>query len=62
MSVEFNDESNQISQRRSSENNRPPKLVGWVLKTGIAKTETQANYILLILAGVAFVFSLYFLN
>ncbi len=59
MSVEFNDESNQISQRRSSENNRPPKLVTWLLKIGVAKNESQANYVLIGVAIVAFILSFY---
>ncbi len=65
MSVEFEDETNQaknFANNRFSNNNQPPKLVGWILKTGLVKNENQANYVLIALAIVAFLTSLYYFS
>lgn len=61
MPVEFNDESNQnkVLYGRFAQSSQAPKLVTWLLKIGIAKNETQANYILIGIAVIAFVASFY---
>lgn len=61
MPVEFNDEQNQnkVLYGRFTQSNQAPKLVTWLLKIGIAKNETQANYFLIGIAIIAFVASFY---
>lgn len=62
MSVEFEDEQTEarVLYSRFMPSNQLPKLVGWVIKTGIVKNENQANYFLIGLAVVAFLVSVYF--
>lgn len=57
MSVEFEDEQTEarVLYSRFMPSNQLPKLVGWVIKTGVVKNETQANYFLI---GIMFVFLL----
>lgn len=61
MSIEFNDEQNQnrVLYGRFAQSNQAPKLVTWLLKIGVAKNETQANYILIGIAVIAFALSFY---
>ncbi|TAK56893.1 hypothetical protein EPO17_03465 [Patescibacteria group bacterium] len=62
MSVEFSDETTAI-QRPSTGNisgNQRTVLVGLILKTGIVKNTTQANYCLIGLSILFFLTSLYF--
>jgi len=63
MPVEFNDEQNQnrVLYGRLAQSNQAPKLVTWLLKIGIAKNETQANYILIGIAVIALISSIYLL-
>ncbi len=62
MSVEFEDEQNEarVLYSRFMPSNQLPKLVGWVIKTGVVKNETQANYFLIGLAFIALISSFYF--
>jgi len=62
MSVEFEDEQNEarVLYSRFMPSAQLPKLVGWVIKTGVVKNETQANYFLIGLAFVALISSFYF--
>lgn len=61
MPVEFNDEQNQnrVLYGRFAQSSQAPKLVTWLLKIGIAKNETQANYILIGVAIIALISSFY---
>jgi hypothetical protein len=62
MSVEFEDEQNEarVLYSRFMPSNQLPKLVGWVIRTGIVKNETQANYFLIGLMFIALLTSFYF--
>jgi hypothetical protein len=62
MSVEFEEEQAQshVLYSRFMPSNQLPKLVGWVIKSGVVKNETQANYFLIGLAFVALISSFYF--
>ena len=61
MPVEFNEEQNQnrVLYGRFAQSSQAPKLVTWLLKIGIAKNETQANYILIGVAVVSIVLAIY---
>jgi hypothetical protein len=61
MPVEFNEESNQnrVLYGRFAQSSQAPKLVTWLLKIGIVKSESQANYVLIGIAVVAFAWSIY---
>jgi hypothetical protein len=59
--VQFEDESSQgqVLYSRFKRSNKPPAIVMWFIKIGLAKTPQQANYILLAIALVAFGLSIY---
>ena len=63
--VEFNPEDREFksSPRANSgwEGPKPSKMVEWVLKAGVVKNEQQANYVLLGIAGIFFIASIYLL-
>ena len=61
MPVEFNDEQNQnrVLYGRFAQSNQAPKLVTWLLKIGIAKNESQANYILIGIAVISVILAIY---
>ena len=47
--VQFHEEEN---LQRYSLKKKPSKMTGWILRTGLAKNEKQAQYILLFIAIV----------
>ncbi len=57
MSVEFTDEKSNSTDDDIT--NKSPTMVRWVLKTGIVKDEKQANIVLLGIAVVFFVITLF---
>jgi hypothetical protein len=56
--VEF-DENNFPSNNFASQSNSTSFLVGLVIKLGMAKTEQQANYVLMTIAVCAFLTTIY---
>jgi hypothetical protein len=52
--------STSVLYGRFSASSTPPKMVQWIINLGIAKTPAQANYVLLGVAIVAALLSLYF--
>jgi hypothetical protein len=56
--VEF-DENNFPSSNFQSQSNSTPALVGLIMKLGMAKTEQQANYVLITIAVCAFAATIY---
>jgi hypothetical protein len=60
MPVEFNDESNQnnVLYGRFAQSSQAPKLVTWLLKIGIVKNETQANYVLIGIAALSIILAI----
>jgi hypothetical protein len=61
MSVEFNDESNQnkVLYGRFAQSSQAPKLVTWLLKIGIVKNESQANFVLINIAIISIILAIY---
>jgi hypothetical protein len=60
--VQFEEDTTQGGQilySRFERGNKPPAIVLWLIKIGLAKTHAQANYILLGVAVVAFGLSIY---
>jgi hypothetical protein len=50
-----------IEEKAEENSNAPtPRLVKWVLKTGIVKSEKKANVVLVIVALLFFALSIYF--
>ncbi len=57
--LEFSDESGMRSEKFSREG-QDSLLVRWVMKIKFVKTKEQANYVLLGVAVIAAIFSIYF--
>jgi hypothetical protein len=60
MSVQFNeDEGGSILYARIEPSSKKPLMVGWLQKTGLVKTETQATQLLLIAIAVCLCIALF---
>ena len=56
MGVEFNDEMKpSVLYSRFQASNQQPTLVRWILASGLVKTQSQANAVLLVIMCTAFI-------
>ena len=59
--VEFDEDKNNVLYSRIEPSSQTPKLIEWLLKTGVMKDQKKITYVLLGIAIVAFVLALFIL-